>query len=238
MEDEEGSPSGLCQGCNVSGLWETDIVFPAGIHDKCNVSNVAAAAMWDCKGALCAEGGCLMMAGPLKLLLCRQDFEDEVKGYGNTAGRKMLLADAIKLGFDAVTKKEMLIPVSVKAGKQREIIKLCMKGFGLGVASCCRSLFAQIRGAVRKSRIIQAAEPPKEYRNSVSNATLLANAWLTKHYGSAEFDPVPGAKRVVQFLTPKSTLETVFNAYKGDIGDGALGKEAFRLLLRSDHEVA
>ena len=88
-------------GYTQNRLWDSSVVFPAGASNRLALSNVEAAAKWDCRGKFCGDGGCLRAAGAMRLLLCRQEFERQVQTARNADARRQglhnLLASAHNL---------------------------------------------------------------------------------------------------------------------------------------------
>ena len=136
-------------------LWDSAFVFPAGSTDRLAISNVEAAAKWDCRGKFCPDGGCLKAAGGIKLLLCRQEVEKQVQTSKLADARKRILHTLLASGQNLEEKTKSRINFAYSNGAIRSSIELCDKGIGLGVCSVSRSYFAQIRAGVTKGLTLE-----------------------------------------------------------------------------------
>ena len=227
-------------GYTQNRLWDSAFVFPAGSHDRLAISNVEAAAKWDCRGKFCPDGGCLQAAGAMKLLLCRQEFEKQVQTSKNQDARKRALHSLLASGQNLEERTKSRINFSYSNGTIRSSIELCDKGIGLGVCSVGQSWFSQTRAGVSKGLHLEEVSGGKQHlmvserwEGGIDYRDGLLNGWLRTYYGRhAEHDPVPGATRTEQFSAPSEAADVTYDLYKQNFGDQALKKTRFKKLLK------
>ena len=201
------------------------------------MKNVEAAAKWDCRGKFCGDGGCLRAAGPMKLLLCRQEFEKQIHTAKNADARRQGLHNLLVTAQNLKDKTKSRINVAYTDGSDRSSIELCDKGVGLGVCSVSSSYFGQIRAGVAKGdtlvEVSGCVEGGGKGAGDLDHREGLLEGWLRAYYGRhAEHDPVPGAKRTEQFSAPSEAADVTYDLYKKSFGDQALKKTRFKALLK------
>ena len=219
-------------------LWDNAFVFPAGSTDRLAISNVEAAAKWDCRGKFCPDGGCLKAAGGIKLLLCRQEVEKQVQTSKLADARKRILHTLLASGQNLEEKTKSRINFAYSNGAIRSSIELCDKGIGLGVCSVSRSYFAQIRAGVTKGLTLEEVSGQQQSaergEGDIDHRHGLLDGWLRAYYGKhAEHDPVPGATRTEQFSVPREPADVVYERYENELGDQALKKTRFKKILKA-----
>ena len=227
-------------GYTQNRLWDSSVVFPAGASNRLALSNVEAAAKWDCRGKFCGDGGCLRAAGAMRLLLCRQEFERQVQTARNADARRQGLHNLLASAHNLEDKTKSRINFAYTDGSTRSSIQLCDKGIGLGVCSVSGSYFGGIRAGVSKgatlvevSASLGSAEGGGKGNGDRDHREGLLDSWLRAYYGRhGEHDPVPGASRTEQFSAPSEPGDVVYDLYKNDLGDQALKKTKFKALLK------
>jgi hypothetical protein len=137
-------------GYTKNRLWDSSFVFPAGASNRLAMKNVEAAAKWDCRGKFCGDGGCLRAAGPMKLLLCRQEFEKQIHTAKNADARRQGLHNLLVTAQNLKDKTKSRINVAYTDGSDRSSIELCDKGVGLGVCSVSSSYLVKSEQGSRK----------------------------------------------------------------------------------------
>ena len=220
-------------------LWDSACLFPDGINDRLSLANITAATKFDCRSPLCPAGGCLEAAGSMRLLLGRQSFEAAVGEEAGKDARRLLLSRYMQASFSLELNQFRPIEVwysNGPMGRNKSSMRLCEKGVGLGVASVSADLFGKVRADVRQGKVyeelrkikIHEGEPDDDARDGV------ARSWLAAYYSSgAEHDPVPGAKRTVQFSGMKESQEVIYRRYAEEMGDQAFAISKFKSILKA-----